>query len=92
MRFLKADHGKVYTGERGRAILQERNVVAEFSPPYNHLKRCERFNRTSEEAVKTNLLTAGAPQSHWALVLEMWLFMWLHIAVIKQLDGLPLEG
>ena len=87
MRFFKADHGKVYTGERGRTLLRERNVVAEFSPPYNHLKRCERFNRTSEEAVKTNLLTAGAPQSHWALVLEMWLFMWLHIAVIKQPDG-----
>ena len=87
MRFLKADHGKVYTGERGRAMLRERNVVAEFSPPHNHLKRCERFNRTSGEAVKTNLLTAGAPQSHWALVLEMWLFMWTHIAVHKQPDG-----
>ena len=87
MRFLKADHGKVFTGERGRAMLTERNVVAEFSPPYNHLKRCERFNRTSGESTKTNMLTAGAPQSHWAMVNEMWVFVWTHIAVIKQPDG-----
>ena len=87
MRFFKTDHGKVYTGERGRAMLRERSVVAEYSPPYNHLKRCERFNRTSEEATKTNMLTAGAPQSHWAMVNEMWVFVWTHIAVIKQPDG-----
>ena len=87
MRFFKTDNGGVFIGERGKAMLLERCIVQERSPPHNHLKRVERFNRTSEEAAKTNLLTAGAPSTHWAMVKEAWNFVWTHIAVYKQDDG-----